>query len=71
MNRRQQQCGLFLERTAAGWALISGDGSVAFEAKGPDARIQCLREARGRGVARLKEGATSRFSGPITGLPIG
>jgi hypothetical protein len=71
MTRREQQRGLLLERTADGWALISGDGSVAFEATGPDARMRCLREACRRDVARLKEGATSRFSGPMTGLPIG
>ena len=51
------QQGLALERTAGGWALIDPDGHAVFTATGRDARGQCLREARRRGVMRLTEGA--------------
>lgn len=42
-----------LRHTGPGWALLSADGAVLFEATGPGARIKCLRRALDAGVLRI------------------
>ena len=42
-----------LRATADGYALLSSDGHVMYEASGPAARTACLRRATETGVLRI------------------
>jgi hypothetical protein len=44
---------LILRATDAGWALVTQDGEVVFEAEGLEGRQECLAFARDRGVLAL------------------
>jgi hypothetical protein len=68
MDTHTRNLALSLERTEEGWALVSSTGTTVYEATGPDARRDCLREARARGVTRLAHWAIPRFPGALTGL---
>jgi hypothetical protein len=45
---------LSLQRTATGWALLDEQDHVAYEARGRDARRQCLARAADLGVLHLR-----------------
>jgi hypothetical protein len=42
-----------LSPTASGWAVVSENDAVLYEATGPDARRRCLEKARELGALRI------------------